>query len=147
MSLAQHLLDVAGDVGAEARIDLVEHVAAVIERPHLAHRLVADAGDDAADVVEDGVDRPPLGVPVALRLRQLVADAVALAPGLIGHHVLQPLLVREVVDPGPHVDDRAEGGMAGDVGDALAVHPDLAAVTQRLPILLAGSQGHRPPPR
>ena len=41
--------DVAGDVLGELGIDLVEHVLAVEQRPHLADRLVADPGDDAAD--------------------------------------------------------------------------------------------------
>ena len=48
--------DVVADVLGVGRVDLVQHVLAVEERPHLADRLVADAGDDAADVVEDGVD-------------------------------------------------------------------------------------------
>ena len=64
---------------AEPRVDLVEHVLAVEERPHLADGLVADAGDDAADVVQHGVDARALGVPVVPRARQLAADGVALA--------------------------------------------------------------------
>ena len=43
-------------LSAKLRIDLVQHVAAVVERPHLADGLVADAGHHAADVVHHGVD-------------------------------------------------------------------------------------------
>ena len=60
------LVDVALDILGEARIDLVEDVLAVPQRPHLADGLVADAGDDAADVVHDGVDGAALVVPVLL---------------------------------------------------------------------------------
>ena len=36
--------DVSADVLGELRVDLVEHVLAVVQRPHLAHRLVARLG-------------------------------------------------------------------------------------------------------
>ena len=39
-------IDVAANVFGKRGIDLVEHVLAVVERPHLADCLVADAGDD-----------------------------------------------------------------------------------------------------
>jgi hypothetical protein len=60
---------VALDVLGEARIDLVEHIGAVVERPHLADRLVAHADHDAADVVHHSVDGAALVVPVLLRRR------------------------------------------------------------------------------
>ena len=63
--------DVALDILAEPRIDLVQHRLAVLQRPQLADRLVADADDDAADFVELRIDIGALVVPVLLRLRQL----------------------------------------------------------------------------
>ena len=73
----------------EARVDLVQHVLAVVQRPHLADRLVADAGDDAADVVHHGVVGAALVVPVLLRVRQLQPDRAALADLVVDvrHHV------------------------------------------------------------
>ena len=55
--LAHHTVHMAADVSGELRVDLVQHVLAVVERPHLADRFIADAGDDAADLVEHGVHR------------------------------------------------------------------------------------------
>ena len=72
-------IDVAADVLGERGIDLVEHVLPVVERPHLADRLVADAGDDPADVVHDRVDSAALGLPVLAGPRQLETDGEALA--------------------------------------------------------------------
>ena len=66
----QHPVDVARDVLGELRVDLVEDVLAVVERPHLADRLVADPDDDAAQVVHHGVDGAALVVPVLARVRQ-----------------------------------------------------------------------------
>ena len=63
----------------ETRIDLVQDVLAVPQRPHLADRLVADARDDAADLGRDGVDGPALVVPVLLLEGQPQADGEALA--------------------------------------------------------------------
>ena len=67
------------DVLGEVRIDLVEHVLAVEERPHLADRLVADARDHAADVVKHRVGGAALVLPVLLGVGQLEADGVVLA--------------------------------------------------------------------
>ncbi len=47
----QHLVDMAADVDGELRIDFVEDVLAVEQRPHFADCLIAHPGDDAADVV------------------------------------------------------------------------------------------------
>ena len=139
--------DVRADVLRELRIDLVQHVLTVEERPHLADRLVADAGHDAADVVEHRVDRASLGVPVGLRQRQLRADRAALARPLVDvrHDVARRRLVRHVVDARPGVDDRPEGRVRRDVRDALAVDPDLAPVADRLAVLVAGPDHRRAP--
>src|SRR5208282_1982669 len=131
---------VVADVGREARVDLVEHVLAVVEGPHLADGLVTDAGDHAAHVVEDGLDGRVLGVPVLLDHRRLAADGAGLA-GLvvdISHGRGGPGLVRQVVDPRSHVDDRLERRVGGDVLDLLAVDPHLAAVRQGFLVLLTG---------
>ena len=91
------------DVLAERGVDLVEHVLAVVQRPHLAHRLVTDAGDDAACGVEDRVDTSPLGVPVLLRQRRLRPDRARLAGLLVdvSHRVRGGLVVPEVIDASP----------------------------------------------
>ena len=135
------VLDVAANVLREARIDLVEHVLAVVERPHLADRLVADAGHHAADVVQHGVHRPPLRLPVRLAARQLGPDGEALARFGIdgGHHVLRGGIVRHVVDAGADIDDRLEHGVTRHVRDALAIHPDFAAIADRLAVLIPGA--------
>ena len=134
---ATHVL---ADVDREGRVDLVEHVLAVVERPHLADGLVTDAGDHAARVVEDGLDGCVLGVPVLYDHRRLAADRAGLAGRVVGvGHGRGGLgLVGQVVDPRSHVDDRLERRVGGDVLDRLAVDPDLAAVAERLAELLAG---------
>ena len=44
---AQNPLDVVTDILREARVDLVQYVLPIEQRPHLANRLVADASDDS----------------------------------------------------------------------------------------------------
>ena len=138
---AQRREDMALDILGEARIDLAQHVLPVIERPHLADGLVADAHHHAADVLHHQIDGPALGLPILLGLRQLVADAVGLARRLvdIGHGRRRGLLMGDVVDAGADVDDGLEGRMGGDVLDPLAVHPDLAAVLQGRAVLCSRS--------
>jgi hypothetical protein len=131
--------DVVADVLRERRVDLVEDVLPVEQRPHLADRLVADAGDDPVQIVEDGLDGGPLRIPVLLRQRELRPDRAAL-PALgvdVGHDLARRLLVCEVIDPSPSVDDRLERRMRGDIADLLAVDPHLAPVADRLPVFLA----------
>ena len=121
-------MDVAGDVGGELRVDLVEHVAAVVERPHLAHGLVADPGDDALDVVETVSTARHLSCQSACSLGgrlkiewRVVALSVGQRRGVRG-------LVLHVVHARADVDDRLQGRMGGDVGHPLAVDPHLAPV-------------------
>ncbi len=135
-------LDMGPDVDGEARIDLVEQILPVIERPHLADRLVADAGDDAADLVEHGIGGAALGVPILRRVGQLEADGEILAARTVGHRVAMADLVLHVVDAGADVDQRLEHRMGRHVGDAFAVDIDLAAVAERIAILGAGTN-HR----
>ena len=122
--------DVALDILAELRIDLVQHRLAVPQRPQLADRLVAHAHHDAAHLVELRVDVGTLVVPVLLCLRQLQREVAALAARVIevGHGRTVPRLVGHVVKSRPQRHDRTESGMRGHVGDALAVDPDLATV-------------------
>ena len=132
--------DVPLDVARPLRIDLVEHGLAVEERPHLADGLVAHARDDSTEVVEDRVDHALLGVPVLARARQLGRDRVALAVVAgVRDDVARGLLVRHVVDARASVDERLELRVRRHVGDPLAAHPDLAAVAQRLAVVLAGA--------
>ncbi len=76
--LLQNPMDVPIDIVAKARIDLVQYIAAIEERPHFADSLVADAGQDAADVIQIGVDCAPLLVPVRLFGRRPQQDRKAL---------------------------------------------------------------------
>ncbi len=126
--------DVAVDVVGEARVDLGQHVATVLQRPHLAHRLVADAGDDAADVLQHGVHGGKLVRPV-LRLRgRAVEDRLAPVVLDVGQRVLVRRLERHVVHAGAHVDDRLQRRVRRHVAHALALDPHLAAVPQPLAI-------------
>jgi hypothetical protein len=138
-----HALDVVVDIGGKARVDLGEDVASVLQRPHLADRLVAEAGGDAADILHQQVDAGPFAVPVLLRGGWLLEDGVALATLHIGEGVLVGRLVGEVVHAGLHVHDGLEGGVGGDVLHALALDPDLAAVADALAVLVAGANHGR----
>ena len=108
-----HRLNMIGDVVAKARIDLVQHVAAVIERPHLADGLVADAGHDALDVVHHRVAGGPLVVPVLLLARETIEDGMLLVVLDIGQGRRMSVFMRHVVHAGADIDDRLEGGMRG----------------------------------
>ena len=143
---AERALDVRLDVLREARIDLVQHLPAVVERPHLADRLVADADDDAADVVHYRVHGAALVVPVLPLARQLVSDAVGLVGvGVnIGHDLAGRVLVCHVVDAGADVDDRLEGRVGRHVLDPLAVDPHGAPVADRVAVFVPRPD-HAPP--
>ena len=134
--------DVALDIRAELRVDLVQHRLAVPQRPQLADRLVAHAHHDAADLVELRIDIGALVVPVLLRLRQLQREVAALAAGVIdvGHRRAVLCLVCHVVEARPQRHDRPERGMRCHVGNTLAVDPDLAAIAQGIEILRTGSE-------
>jgi hypothetical protein len=124
--------DVPADVLGEGGIDVVQDVLPVVQRPHLADRLVAHPRDDPAQIVEQAVDRRALVAPVLLGQRSLGADGAALAALVVdvGHHLARGLLVRQVVDAGARVDDRLERGMRPDVLHLLAVDPYGAPVAQ-----------------
>ena len=132
-------MDVGFDVLGKARVDLVEDVLAIPERPHLTDSLIADAGDDAADLPHDRINRHALCLPITLSERQLVADGKTLASFLIGHHPLGGWLMRHVVNSGANVDRWLQHRMLGDILHALAVDIDLAAVAQGFAVLFAGA--------
>ena len=92
-------------------------------------------------VVHHGVDRPALVVPVLARVRQAQADGVALAGVRVDvrHDVARRVVVRHVVDAGAGVDQRLEHRVLGDVLDPLAVDPDVAAVADRVAVLVPGA--------
>ena len=140
-------MDVGSDVCGEARVDLVQDVLAVVERPHLPNRLVADPRHNATDVIEHRVDSPALGKPVFLRGWKLWPDRAAF-PGIRvdeRHDVARLVLVRHVVDARPDVHDRLERRMGGHVLDALSVDPDLSSVADRFAVLVAGAYHASPP--
>ena len=134
--------DVLGDVRGERRVDLVQHVLPVEQRPHLADGLVAHPGDHAAGVVEDGVDRVPFGPPVVAGARRARGGGAALGRLLVGvgQQAGGPGLVGQIVDPRADAHHRRERRVRGDVPDLLAVDPHLPAVAERLDVVLAGSQ-------
>jgi hypothetical protein len=135
------MADVVADVRGELRVDLVQHILAVIQRPHLTDGLIPDPGDDPGEVVEHGVHREAFGVPVLAAAGELGAGGAALARlGIdVGHALLRARIVGHVVDARPRVDDGAEGGVGGHVGDLLAVDPHRAPVANRIPVLVARS--------
>ena len=132
--------DVAPDVLGERGIDVVQDVLPVIQRPHLADRLVTHAGDDAAEIVEHAVDRGSLVAPILLGQGSLGPYRAAFSAVLVdvGHHFARGLLVRQVVDAGAGVDDRLEGGMRRHVLHPLAVDPNCTSVAERLAVLVTG---------
>jgi hypothetical protein len=141
----EHLENMGLDVLRPLRVDLREHVLAVIQRPHLAHGFVADPGDDATDLVHHRVGGAALGPPVVLGMGQGIADGVDLAVlPLDGHHRRGRRVVLHVVNARPDIDDRLEAGMGGDILHAFTIDEHFAAVAERVAVLGAGAD-HRLP--
>ena len=134
--------DVVRDVLGERGVDLVQHVLPVEQRPHLADRLITYPGNHAAGVVEDGVDRVPLGPPVVAGARRARGGGARLRRLLVGvgQQVPGAIFAGQVVDPRAHVHHGRERRMRRDVRDLLPVDPHLPAVAERLEVVLAGSQ-------
>jgi hypothetical protein len=124
-----------------------QHVLPVIERPHLAHRLVAHPGDDTADRFQHRVSGAPFGPPVILGVGQGISDGIDLAILHHGHHIARGSIVLHVVNPGADVDQRLELRMRGDILDLLAIDMDIASVADRVLVLFAGSDHGRSPSR
>ena len=115
-------------------------ILAVVQRPHLAHRLIADARDDAADVVQHRVGRAALVPPILLGVRQLVADGVRLAFGVrVAHHRTSGRLVRHIVDAGADIDQWLEHGMRDNVVHSFAIQINFAAISNGLAVFIAGA--------
>jgi hypothetical protein len=72
-------IDVAAEVFRKDRIDLVQNVLPVAQRPHLANGLVADPRHDTTDIVKHRLDRGAFGTPVGARAWQLEDDRTNLA--------------------------------------------------------------------
>ena len=120
--------DMIADVLRELRVDFVQHVLPVEQRPHLADGFVADARDHATDVFEHRVRRPALVPPVLLAQGELVVDRMNLGVFLIGHQVAGGRFMLQVVDAGTDIDQRLERRVRGDVFDPFTVDVDGAAV-------------------
>ena len=135
----QDLADVIANVLRELRIDFVENVLPVEQRPHLADCLVADAGDDAANFLQHRVGGAALVPPVLLRIGQLVADGVDLAALLASQNRARRRLMLHVVDARPDIDERLEHRMNRDVVDALAGDVNFASVADGIAVLGAGA--------
>ena len=139
MSLSRTCWTCRSTLSAKRRIELRQHVPPVDERPDLADRLVADAGHDPADIFHHEVDGGDFVGPVLGLARRLIENRVALVVLDVGEAILVGGLVGHVVHAGPDIDDRLEARVLGDILHPLAVHPDLAAVLQPLPVLLASA--------
>ena len=137
-------IDVPADVFRKGGIDLVQNVLPIEQRPHLANGLVADPCHDAADLVQYRLDRLALGAPVSLRVRQLEGDRTDLVRlTAVAQRVCKPWVVLHVVDARPNIDEGAEHQMHAHVFDVLAIDPDLAAVADRVSVLLSGADHRR----
>jgi hypothetical protein len=135
---------VATDVFRKGRIDLIQNVLPVEQRPHLADGLVADPRYDTADVVKHRLDRGAFGVPVGVCARQLEGDRADLARfAAVAQRVCKSGVVLHVVDARPDIDEGPEHRMRAYVFDALAIDPDLAAVADRIPVLLSRADHRR----
>ena len=126
----QHAAHVRLNVGRECRIDLVQYILAIEQRPHLADGFIPHPRHDAADVIEHGVGGTALVPPVRLRARQLVGDRMALAAILVGQYFACRLLMLHVIDVRADFDQRLEGRMSRHVLDAFTINIDLASVAQ-----------------
>ena len=131
-------VDVLFDVLGKTRVDLVKDILAVPQRPHLPNRLIADPGDDAAQVPHDRVDRLALVLPVLGRVGELEPDRRSLAVLLISHNVAGLGIMRHVVDAGANIDDGLERGVSGDIANPLAIDVNDAPIAERIPVFLTG---------
>ncbi len=135
----QDLADMGFDIAGKLRVDLGQHVLPVEQRPHLAHRLVADAGDDAAHVFQHGIGGAALGPPIPLRIGKRIAYRIDFAVFRDSHHLARGRVMGHVVDAGADVDQRLEHRMRGHIGDLLAIHIDEPAIADRVNVLCAGA--------
>ena len=144
----RRLAHMAGDVFGEAPVDLVQDFGPVVQRPHFAHRLVADADDHPAQFARHRVHRAALVGPVLARARRLVGHAALLAAFRVaaGHHLASGRLVGHVVDARPRVHNRLERRMRRDIRDPLAANPNLPPVADGFAVLLAGANHFRARP-
>ena len=134
----QHGVDVMADICGELRVDFVEHVLPIEQRPHFTHRFVAHAGDDAADGIQHRIGGAALGPPILLAARQFVGHRMPLAVLLKAQYRPGRRRMLHVVDACANVDQRLEHGMKSQVCHAFAVDIHLARITDGLQILLSG---------
>ena len=139
----QDFANVRFDILGKLRIDFVQNICAIKQGPHLAHGFVANSRNHACDVFENGISRPAFGPPIVLRPWQGVANRIDLAVLNNGHDVFGRRVVRHVINARPDVHQRFEHGMRGDILNTFAVDKNLAAVSDRVAILLPGSDHHK----
>ncbi len=125
-------LQIVGEgIGLGQRVGFHRHTRD--ERRHMVGRAAEHAegefGDHAMAL------HPPLQVVAALGPQEI--DGVAATILLVGQGVAVRRIGLEVIDRGNGGGGIAEGGMAGDIVDALAADIDHATVAQRLEMLLA----------
>src|SRR5689334_12730540 len=121
-------------VGGETRINLIQNVPTIVERPHLANRLVAYSRHDTAYVIEHNIDGSTFFLPIFLRIRKLQPDRVAIARLFVNitHSILGSFFMGKIVDSGTNVNRRLQHGMERHILYFLAINPDLAAVADRI---------------
>jgi hypothetical protein len=116
-----HVVDVARDVRRESRIDFAQHVATIIQTPHLAGGLIADATNDALDLLQHRVDGIALVVPVPLLHRQAVEHRGAVVVGKVGQNGAVGGFVLHVIHAGANVDDGLDDRMDADVPETFTI--------------------------
>ena len=99
---------------------------------HQAHRILGDLAQRLAAARQ-----------ILARARDHVADRDRLAGLRVRHQADLGMLVMEVEDLGQRMGGAAELGMVDDVGNALAVDPDLAGAAKAFQEFLARACRHR----
>jgi hypothetical protein len=78
-------------------------------------------------------------LPTFAASRQLEPNGEALSSKRVRrrHDVAGRILMRHVVDARAYIDQRLEHGVSRHVRDALAIHPDIPIVANRLPVFIS----------
>ena len=133
-------MNMIGDILGKLRIDLVEHVLAIIKRPHLTDGFISHPGDDPADVLKDRIRRVSLVLPILLRIRQFQPYRKWLVFIIvIRHDRCSGCIVLHVIDPRTDIDQGLEHWVRGDIRHLLAVHEHHPAIANRFAVLLSRS--------
>ena len=103
----------------------------------VADSLVADAGDDTADLLHDKVAGTAFRPPVFLAVGKRVAHGIHLVSVRDRHHVAGRGFMLHVIDSGPNIDDGLEHRVRRDVVHPVPVHIDFTGATDAVAILVS----------